>query len=152
MTEEVLNARLEDPKRRAPRRAECAARVALAKKCRGECILETSVCSERIRKRYSTIGEASLGHTTSTWKARRRTRIHLELMMMQKMQPSRMQAKQTRTIIRPLPISPTVTFTGLVSLRVKPSSTSTCTYHRLVTALRPRISSRLNPGPGPKRT
>ena len=42
MTEEVLNARLEDPKRRAPRRAECAARVALAadwKKCRGECIL-----------------------------------------------------------------------------------------------------------------
>ena len=64
MTEEVLNARLEDPKRRAPRRAEWAARVALAKKCRGECILETSVGSERIRKRYST---GLPGHTTSTW-------------------------------------------------------------------------------------
>jgi hypothetical protein len=85
MTEDVLNARLEDPKRRAPRRAECAARVALAKKCRGECILKTSVGRERIRKRYSTM-EASLGHTTSTWKARRRTRIHFELVMMQKVQ------------------------------------------------------------------
>lgn len=103
MTEEVLNARLEDAKRRAPRRAECAARVALAadwKKCRGECILNESVCSERIRKGYSTIEESSRGHTTSTWKARRRTRIHLELMlMMQKMQLRYRGASESETVL-----------------------------------------------------
>jgi len=46
MTEEVLKVRLVDPNRRALRRAECAARVALAadwKKWRGECILNEGV-------------------------------------------------------------------------------------------------------------